>query len=343
MGDEIQPAEAKRGVSRHEIAAWILMAAGLLMVTKLHLLPALLAGLLVFELIHIAVLRLRRRLSSERAGVVAVTAVAFLIMGAVAAAVMGLMALVHSEGHLATLLEKLADSVSLARANLPAGLSEELPANPDALKNAAVDWLRSHAQEVRTVGADFGRTLVHILVGLVIGMMVSLTDLRPRKGERPLARALAERVSRLGNVFRRILFAQVRISAINAFLTAVFLLVGLPIFGVHLPLSKTLVVLTFVVGLLPVIGNLISNTVVVVVGLSVSPYVALAALVFLIVIHKLEYFLNARIVGAQINARAWELLAAMLLMEATFGVAGVVAAPIYYAYMKDELTAQELV
>ena len=33
----------------------------------------------------------------------------------------------------------------------------------------------------------------------------------------------------------------------------------------------------------------------------------------------------------------------MLLMEATFGVAGVVAAPIYYAYMKDELTAQELV
>ena len=96
-------------------------------------------------------------------------------------------------------------------------------------------------------------------------------------------------MSRLGNVFRRIVFAQVRISAINTFLTAVFLLAGLPIFGVHLPLSKTLVVLTFVVGLLPVIGNLISNTVVVVVGLSVSPYVASAALIFLIVIHKLEY------------------------------------------------------
>ena len=56
MGDEIQPAEAKRGVSRHEIAAWILMAAGLLMVLKLHLLSALLAGLLVYELVHVAVL-----------------------------------------------------------------------------------------------------------------------------------------------------------------------------------------------------------------------------------------------------------------------------------------------
>jgi len=343
MGDEIQPAEVKRGVSRHEIAAWILMAAGLLTVSKLHLLSALLAGLLAYELVHIAVLRLRRRLSSERAGTVAVTALAFLIIGVVAAAVTGLMVLVRSEGHLASLLEKLADSVALARANLPSALSEGLPANADALKNATVDWLRSHAMEIRTVGADFGRTLVHIVVGLVIGVMVSLADLRPRKVERPLARALAERMSRLGNVFRRIIFAQVRISAINTFLTAVFLLAGLPIFGVHLPLSKTLVVLTFVVGLLPVIGNLISNTVVVVVGLSVSPYVASAALIFLIVIHKLEYFLNARIVGGQINARAWELLAAMLLMEATFGVAGVVAAPLYYAYMKDELTAQELV
>jgi predicted PurR-regulated permease PerM len=343
MGDGIQPADGKHGVSRHEIASWIVMAVGLLLVSKLHLLSALLAGLLVYELVHIAVLRLRGRLSSERASMVAVTALAFVIIGTVSAAIMGLVALVRSEGHLASLLEKLADSVALARTNLPSALSEGLPANADALKDATVDWLRVHAKEIRTVGADFGRAIAHVLVGLVIGMMVSLTDLRPHKIERPLARALAERMSRLSNVFRRIIFAQIRISAINTLLTAAFLLAGLPIFGVRLPLAKTLVVFTFVVGLLPVVGNLVSNTAVVVVGLSVSPYVALAALAFLIVIHKLEYFLNARIVGGQINARAWELLAAMLLMEAAFGVAGVVAAPIYYAYLKDELSARELV
>jgi len=70
---------------------------------------------------------------------------------------------------------------------------------------------------------------------------------------------------------------------------------------------------------------------------------ALAALAYLIVIHKLEYFLNARIVGSRINARAWELLAAMLVMESAFGMAGIIAAPIYYAYLKDELAARELV
>jgi predicted PurR-regulated permease PerM len=343
MGDEVQPAEERRAVTRHEIAAWMLMATGLLVVLRLQLLSALLAGLLVYEVVHVAVLRLRRRLSNARAGMVAVTALAILVIGVVAAAATGLVVLVRSGGHLASLLEKLADSVALARANLPSALVEGLPANADDLKDATVDWLRLHAKEIRTVGADFGRTLVHIVVGLVIGAMLSLTDLRPHNVGRPLARALAERMSRLGNVFRRIVFAQVRVSAINTLLTAGFLLAGLPIFGAHLPLSKTLVVLTFVVGLLPVVGNLISNTVVVVVALSVSPYVAAAALVFLIVIHKLEYFLNARIVGAQVNARAWELLAAMLLMEAAFGIPGVVAGPIYYAYMKDELTARQLV
>jgi predicted PurR-regulated permease PerM len=68
-----------------------------------------------------------------------------------------------------------------------------------------------------------------------------------------------------------------------------------------------------------------------------APFVALGSLVYLVAIHKLEYFLNARMVGRQIEARAWELLLAMLLMEAVFGIAGLIAAPIYYAYLKDEL------
>lgn len=160
---------------------------------------------------------------------------------------------------------------------------------------------------------------------------------------RPLARALVERAARLGEAFRRIVFAQVRISALNTAFTAVYLLVALPLFGVDLPLRKTLIAVTFVAGLLPVIGNLISNAVVVIVSLAHSPGIALASLVFLVVIHKVEYFLNARIVGTQIHARAWELLLAMLLMEAAFGLIGVVAAPIYYAYLKDELASRELV
>ena len=33
----------------------------------------------------------------------------------------------------------------------------------------------------------------------------------------------------------------------------------------------------------------------------------------------------------------------MLVMEAAFGIAGLIAAPIYYAYLKDELSARGLI
>ena len=57
----------------------------------------------------------------------------------------------------------------------------------------------------------------------------------------------------------------------------------------------------------------------------------------------MEYFLNARIVGRRIEATPWELLIAMVVMEAVFGLAGLVAAPVYYAYLKDELMAADQV
>ena len=104
-----------------------------------------------------------------------------------------------------------------------------------------------------------------------------------------------------------------------------------------------MIAVTFIVGLLPVIGNLISNTIIVVLSLGISVYAATGSLVFLVLIHKLEYFVNARIIGTQIRARAWELLVAMLVMEAWFGIPGVIAAPIYYSYLKDELSAREMI
>jgi predicted PurR-regulated permease PerM len=138
-------------------------------------------------------------------------------------------------------------------------------------------------------------------------------------------------------------FAQVRISAVNTILTGLYLFVVLRLAGVHLPLAKTVLVIAFLVGLLPVVGNLVSNTIIVILSLNVSLSVAIASLIFLVVIHKLEYFLNAHMIGTQVHAYAWELLLAMLVMEAAFGIPGLIAAPIYYAYLKSELVSRGLV
>jgi predicted PurR-regulated permease PerM len=333
------------GVRPYDVAAWVLAGAALLLVLMLLLLPALLAGLLVYEMVHILAPRLRIvRVSQGQRKLAAVATVAFGVILVLGLAVIGIVAFIRSEtGSLPTLLQKMADIIDRWRTVLPAVVVEYFPGDLDELRNVSVAWLRTHAGALENAGAEVGRTLAHLLVGLVIGALVALHEAQPPEALGPLAAALQERASRFGEAFRRIVFAQVRISAVNTILTAVYLLVVLPILGVHLPLAKTMVAVTFVVGLLPVIGNLISNTIIVVLSLSVSLAVAIWSLVFLVIIHKLEYFLNAHIVGAQVRAHAWELLLAMLVMDAAFGIPGLVAAPIYYAYLKDELVSQKLV
>jgi predicted PurR-regulated permease PerM len=211
------------------------------------------------------------------------------------------------------------------------------------IRAGLVEWLRTHAEELRRLGGDAGRALLLIVAGFIIGSFVALREASPHHAMAPLAQAMCERVHRLGEAFRRVVFAQVRISALNALLTAIYLAGVLPALGVELPFVKTMILVTFVVGLLPVLGNLISNTVIVIISLSHSLYVAAGSLAFLVVIHKLEYFVNARIIGGQIKARAWELLIVMLGMEAAFGVPGLIAAPVFYAYVKKELSDRKLI
>jgi predicted PurR-regulated permease PerM len=327
-----------------EIASLCFAAGVLLVALWLHLLPALLAGLLVYELVHVLAPLLRRRLSDERSRLVAVVILASLIVGVVTAAVVGAVAFFRSDSSsLPPLLQKMADIIDSARYALPPWINEALPGDADALREALTHWLRVHAQELRLAGTEAGRAFAHILIGMVIGAMVSLRETAAVRVQLPLAHELSERTARLGLAFRSVVFAQVRIAALNALFTGVYLALVLPAFGIHLPFTKTLIAVTFLFGLLPIVGNLLSNAAIVIVSLAASLQIAIASLVFLIVIHKLEYFLNAKIIGSRIQAHAWELLLAMLVMEAAFGLPGVVAAPIYYAYVKYELTARGLV
>jgi predicted PurR-regulated permease PerM len=328
--------------TRSEIAAWVLTGLGLLAVLLLHLLPALLAGLLVYEVVHLTSPVLQTRLSRPRARMLVLTGLVVLVAGGVVGGVLAIVFYLRDPAHTGAILERLADSLNRARQTLPAGLARSLPENATELKRILIHSLETHTQAVQVAGASVGRVLVGVLLGLVIGGIVSLRRVHSEE-RRPLARALQERVERIAEAFRRVVFAQVRISAINAVLSAAFLLIALPLAGVNLPLRKSLVVLTFVVGLLPVVGNLISNTAVVIVALSHSVYLAVGCLVFLVVIHKLEYFLNAHIVGTRINAHAWEILVVMVVMESAFGIPGLIAAPIYYSYIKDELSSRQLI
>jgi predicted PurR-regulated permease PerM len=327
-----------------ETTTQLLAGAALLGALKVGLLTSLLAGLLVYELVHALAPRPSTLVTRRGGKIMVVSLLATLVVVIIGAGILGVVS-VLSDGpdSLAILLRRMAEVIESARPHLPGWMGSYIPADPQELKGSASAWLRANAGQLRLVGEDVWWAVVHIVVGMVIGAMVAVSHEAGEAENGPLVQSLGERARLLGTAFRNVVFAQVRISALNTILTGLYLLGLVPMMGVQLPLTKTLIVVTFIAGLLPVIGNLISNTAIVIVSLSVSPLLATSSLLFLIAIHKLEYFVNAHVMGAQISARAWELLVAMLLMEAVFGIAGLVAAPIYYAYLKYELAARELI
>ena len=235
------------------------------------------------------------------------------------------------------LLGFLARTVLDLRDRLPPDVAAQLPEGAVEIQHAIASFLVSKAGTLAVTGRLWLTGLLFSYVGLLIG---ALAAVRPSAWAlKPLAAQLQQRVLRFGESFRQIIVAQFWISLFNTSLTAIFLLVILPLADSRLPYTTALIALTFVAGLVPIVGNLICNTVITLVGLSVSTGVALACLVFLILIHKAEYFINAKVIGHRTHMGVWELLTVMFVMEAIFGPAGLVAAPLFYAYAKQELQA----
>jgi predicted PurR-regulated permease PerM len=332
-----------------ELAAWLLIAAALTFVLLQHLTSALVAGLALYLLLDRVSTRFSRRLDGKMArplALLSVVVVTLSLAGGAIALVMTVMR--HSAGAIPAMMTKMANILESTRAWLGGYGEEFIPdvlTDADNLKSMMALWLKENAQSVRAAGGWVSVGMVHMIMGILVAVLVFFRHIgkHDEHARGPLARYLYEKVLRFADAFGRVAVAQIKISAVNTSLTALYLLVILPLFGKHVPFGTTLVLVTFICGLIPVLGNLISNTVITILSLGISFGTAIASLVFLILIHKLEYLINSRIVGSETDSQAWEILLAIIVGESAFGVGGVVLAPIIYAFVKRELKAKALI
>jgi predicted PurR-regulated permease PerM len=219
----------------------------------------------------------------------------------------------------------------------------ELPfTDYDSLKDLAFDTVRSQVNYLGSVARlARGATtqFLFVLVGGVVAISIFLNPQLELNRERYAVHDnlyslccdhIAKRFAALYQSFATVIGAQIIISAINTVLTTMFVL------AVGLPHPLVVVGMTFLCGLIPVIGNLVSNTVIVGIGFTVSPKMALAALVFLVAIHKLEYFLNSKIIGQRIRNPLWLTLLALVLGERLMGIPGMILAPVVLNYIRVE-------
>jgi predicted PurR-regulated permease PerM len=343
------PPQVSRRPSTEEIAAWTLLAALLLFVIVQHLVGAAIVGLTLYLILDRVSARISRRLSGSGVRPLALLLVAVITAAVLAGAVALLIAMLRrGSANIPDMMNQMAEilgSVRIWLGGLGHQFIPEFLTDAENLKATVAAWLKTHAQNVRAGGVWIGVGLIHVVMGVLLAILVFFRHVTHHDEESrgPLARQLTEKVDRFADAFARIAIAQIKISAVNTTLTGLYLLVVLPLFGIQIPFGTTLVLLTFVCGLIPVLGNLVSNTVITILSLGVSGAVAFASLAFLIVIHKLEYLINSRIVGGETDSEAWEILMAILIGEAAFGIGGVVMAPIVYAFIKRELRDRALV
>ncbi|MBS0340186.1 MAG: permease [Proteobacteria bacterium] len=348
------PVREEHGFSRPVlIASYLLMAGVLLLTLTAHLLIGLLAVCVGFlsarwisrwllaGLEGIGLMRLAPRQIGLLADIVAV---ALLILSPIAILTGTLSQsreiMLNAPAQYRELLDYVARTVLELRSKLSPEMAVYLPDGVADLQRIVAKYLSAQAGSLAMAGRAWLNALLFAYVGIIVGSLAAVSQRAVASG--PLVLALRERVSLFGEAFGQIVAAQFWIATFNTILTAAFLLFVLPLWDLRLPYTPALITLTFLAGLVPIVGNLICNGVITVVGLSVSPITGLACLGFLILIHKAEYLINAKVVGKRTQMAVWELLAVMFAAEAVFGPPGLVAAPLYYAYLKKELQAADL-
>ena len=103
--------------------------------------------------------------------------------------------------------------------------------------------------------------------------------------DKELTKSFTVRIINLIESYKHIVIAQVAISALNTLMITIFLyIMKTPLIGIEFPFIKTIILLTFIFGLIPIFGNIIVNTIVFIIGLSVSVSAGLIALTYLIII-----------------------------------------------------------
>jgi len=218
----------------------------------------------------------------------------------------------------------------------------------ESLRQVVVGALGEEANYLRNV-ANVAKATTTNVVFSILGIVAAAslffkTGLDPYRGTHRVKNNLysicCDQVSRRFRDFYRsfatVMGAQITISLINTALTAIFLM------AVHMPHAPLLIAVTFLCGLVPIVGNLLSNTIIVFVALTMSLKLAISALVFLVVIHKLEYLLNSKIIGDRIRNPVWLTLIALILGERLMGIPGLILAPVVLNYLRVEMLTVEV-
>lgn len=186
----------------------------------------------------------------------------------------------------------------------------------------------------------FYTTFIYFIIALVINLLLyhdtrKIDSVFLRKPNSLLGFLYTFTKTRVGlfyHYFKVVMGGQIIISTINTAITASVILL------LDLPNATVLIVLVFLFGLLPIIGNIISNTILTASALATAgAFEAAVCLGLLVGIHKLEYFLNSKIIGDIVKLPMAVTLTALILTEIILGAFEMIIAIPLVLFIRHEM------
>lgn len=310
--------------------SYLVFGALIVAVVLLHLGPVLLAGLFSFMILDLTYRRLAPRMPDLPARWLAL--IIFLVTAVCLSWMFGFflkLALARTPLILASLIPKIDGLASRYGIDLPFE-------NLHEFRVVTIEALKENARSVTRASGLLTKGFFQIVVGIFIAILCFFSE-HPRNFKPTLfdevRKEFNARVSVFMLGFEKILGAQVFISLINTAVTAVFLL------AVGMPYLLFLTLATFIFGIIPILGNIATNTIIVCTALTISPRLAVFALLFLVLSHKAQYILSGKIMGAYIDSPVWVILLGLLIGEAVIGLPGMLLAPAIIHYLREEMQA----
>lgn len=203
--------------------------------------------------------------------------------------------------------------------------------------------LEKYGEQVRKVSHSLvksakstGKALLHLVLGLILAVLFLLErkEVDETLAQVPRESFLGYLFAFFGYLSEAVLLTikvQVIVAAVNAVITLPILLV------LRLDHIPTLMLMVFVFGLVPVVGNFLSGVV-----LSILSYLKMGWLgvgIFLastVVLHKVEsYYLNPRLTAKHVKLPSLFLIASLIVWEHLVGIAGIfISFPALYVTLR---------
>lgn len=187
------------------------------------------------------------------------------------------------------------------------------------LLKMSLEYIKNHLNILSAVGTNSLQILVGILFGVLFFLYKEKQILAPENYWFKTTESFKFYLNNLFEGFKTIMRLQFMVAFLNTISLSILSFVIAPIFtGDLLPYWYILLPLTAIFSLIPVIGNLIINVLIFFISINVSILFSVIAIIYFFVVHKLELFAIAKLLGKKEDIPFLFIALSMLLGELYF-------------------------